>query len=130
MAQKIRVELLCDVCGDGSLAERTLSFGADDGDGVRREYQIELCFDHRKQFTVDMQAWVDRARPAELAVGRSAKRGTAASTRSRELGGRKPARRDHEQLEGIRQWARAHGYEVSSKGRIPTEIEEEYNRRS
>ena len=43
MAQKIRVELVCDACEDGRPAQRTLGFAFDDENGDRSEYKIELC---------------------------------------------------------------------------------------
>jgi hypothetical protein len=41
---------------------------------------------------------------------------------------RAPARRGAEQVAAIRTWARAHGYTVAEKGRIPVEIEDAYKR--
>lgn len=37
-----------------------------------------------------------------------------------------PAKRDPEQTRAIRDWANSNGYQVSSRGRIPGEIEEAY----
>jgi hypothetical protein len=42
---------------------------------------------------------------------------------------RAPARRGAEQVAAIRTWARAHGYTVAEKGRIPIEIEDAYKRK-
>jgi hypothetical protein len=39
----------------------------------------------------------------------------------------KPAKRDPDQLNAIRAWARSNGYEVSDRGRIKAEIEEAYS---
>jgi hypothetical protein len=37
-----------------------------------------------------------------------------------------PAKADRQQLQAIREWARANGYPVSDRGRIATEIQEAY----
>ena len=38
-----------------------------------------------------------------------------------------PARADREQMQAIREWGRANGYEVSDRGRIPAALLEAYN---
>jgi hypothetical protein len=35
---------------------------------------------------------------------------------------------DREQTAAMREWARANGYDVSSRGRIPTEIQDAYHK--
>jgi len=122
MAQKVRVELVCDACQDERPAQRTITFGFEDEGAVRHEYQIELCSRHVVQFMKSFDEWIPMAREApdnKPQKSKSPKRSTQG-----------PARRDAEQLAGIRSWARANGYEVSDKGRIPGDIEEAYNRQS
>ena len=134
MAQKIRVELVCDACEDGRPAQRTLGFAFDDENGERSEYKIELCARHMAQFVGAMQQWIEigRLEPMEPAKGgRGRSRGSSnGSGPSRQGGGRAPARRGAEQVAAIRNWARDHGYTVADKGRIPAEIEDAYNKRS
>lgn len=134
MAQKIRVELVCDACEDGRPAQRTLGFAFDDENGERSEYKIELCARHMAQFVGAMQQWIEIGRleptqPSKPARGR-ARPGSNGSSPSRQGGGRAPARRGAEQVAAIRTWARDHGYTVADKGRIPAEIEDAYNTRS
>jgi hypothetical protein len=130
VARKVRVELVCDACEDERPAERTLAFGFSDDAGVRRDYELELCAEHIAEFAASLAPWIAKARQE------STTRRSAAAIGSRRGGGpsptdgRRSARRDPEQLAGIRVWARANGYEVSDKGRIPAEIEEAYNRRA
>ena len=130
--QKLRVELFCDRCDDHVQAERTVGFGVDDETGRHREYKIELCNMHLKEFVTDLEPWIVSARPEEKPIGRG-RRGSPTSARPTGMNAKTnqgPARRDPEQLAGIRRWARANGFEVSDKGRIPAEIEEAYNRQT
>jgi Lsr2 len=133
VAQKIRVELVCDACEDGRPAQRTLGFAFDDEAGDRSEYKIELCARHMAQFVGAMQQWIEMARLEPLVITKASGRGKGRSGGSvvsaRSANGRAPARRGAEQVAAIRTWARAHGYTVAEKGRIPTEIEDAYNRR-
>ncbi|MGP8060058.1 MAG: histone-like nucleoid-structuring protein Lsr2 [Acidimicrobiales bacterium] len=127
--QKLRVELYCDRCENGVQAERTVGFGVDDEAGKRREYKIELCNMHLKEFVTDIEPWLSCARPEDK-PGRQ-RRGSPTTARPTGMSAKTnhgPARRDPEQLAGIRAWARANGYQVSDKGRIPAEVEEAYNR--
>jgi hypothetical protein len=84
------------------------------------------------QFVGAMQQWIEMARLEPIqtkAGGRGKARTLNGVTAVRQTNGRAPARRGAEQVAAIRTWARAHGYTVAEKGRIPTEIEEAYNRR-
>jgi hypothetical protein len=138
MAQKIHVELICDACEGEQPAQRTMTFGFDSNEGTRSDYQIELCATHLAGFVEALVPWIAKSRKAPVAqLKRSTRsRPTAStpapaskSTPSRPATGRRPARRDPEQLEGIRIWARAHGFDVGERGRIPAEVEAAYNRR-
>jgi Lsr2 len=134
VAQKIRVELVCDACEDGRPAQRTLGFAFDDETGDRSEYKIELCARHMAQFVGAMQQWIDIGRLEPMQTpkgGRARARSNNNHVSSPRAGaGRAPARRGAEQVAAIRTWARSHGYTVADKGRIPTEIEDAYNKRS
>lgn len=134
MAQKIRVELVCDACDDGRAAQRTLGFAFDDENGDRSEYKIELCARHMAQFVGAMQQWIDMARLEPIQTTKATGRGRGRPPNgnglsARQSNGRSPARRGAEQVAAIRSWARSHGYTVAEKGRIPAEIEEAYNKR-
>jgi hypothetical protein len=128
VVQKIRVELFCDVCDEEEPAERTQSFSFDDGSGRRREYRIELCSRHLKEFGEGLLPWVEKSR-IETSTKQGPPRRPSGSTAPTD-NHRGPARRDAEQLAAIRSWARDNGFEVSDRGRIPAQIEEAYNRRS
>lgn len=138
MAQKVHVELICDACEDEQPAQRTMTFGFDSTEGTRADYQIELCATHLAAFVERLVPWIAKSRkaPAPQLKRTNRSRTTTStpipasrSTPSRPATARRPARRDPEQLEGIRIWARAHGFDVGERGRIPAEIEAAYNRR-
>jgi Lsr2 len=135
VAQKIRVELVCDACEDGRPAQRTLGFAFDDENGDRSEYKIELCARHLAQFVGAIQQWIEigRLEPSQTVKGgrgRSRFDGNGHVSSGRKISGRAPARRGAEQVAAIRTWARSHGYTVADKGRIPAEIEDAYNKRT
>jgi len=129
VVQKIRVELVCDVCAGEVPAERTQGFSFDDETGKRREYKIELCNRHLKELGESLTPWVTKARLDGGTAKRSKGRQPSGLVTT-SGNGRRPARRDAEQLAGIRIWARNNGFEVSDRGKIPAEVEEAYNRQS
>jgi len=51
-----------------------------------------------------------------------------ARTAVRASNGATPASADREQSKAVRAWARQHGYTVSDRGRIPSNITEAYHR--
>lgn len=112
MAQQVSVQLVDDL--DGSAAEETVEFGLD---GV--SYTIDLSGDNAEDLRDALAHFVDNARRTG---GRKQQRGTpramrpASTTTSRE------------QTQAIREWARAKGYEVSDRGRLPQEITDAYGK--
>jgi hypothetical protein len=117
MARKIIVQINCDVCGsevaDGSPVEFVFQ-------GVG--YRSDLCRTHAAALDAALRPFVDVAER----VGRH-----AASDGS--TGGRRgvaPTRRDPEHVAAIRAWARANGFDISSRGRIPHNVEAAYNERA
>ncbi|KID29498.1 histone-like nucleoid-structuring protein Lsr2 [Prauserella rugosa] len=115
MAQKVLVSLVDDL--DGSEAEETVEFGLD---GVT--YEIDLSAENAEELRDALAQYVEHARRAG---GR--KRTTRASAA-------KPAGRtaavDREQNQAIRAWARKNGFDVSDRGRIPSEVVDAYHRKN
>lgn len=105
MAQKVKVLLIDDL--DGSDADETISFAVD---GV--SYEIDLNSAHAAELREAFARWIGHARRAG---GR--RRTTRRSAASSSAGGETAA---------IREWARANGYKVSDRGRIPADIREAY----
>lgn len=107
MAQKVQVVLVDDV--DGGPAEETVTFALD---GVA--YEVDLSTGNAAQLREALAPWVGcgrrvggRARPARRGAGRSS---------------------DGRNTE-IRGWARANGYSVSDRGRIPAEVKAAFDAR-
>lgn len=115
MAQKVLVSLVDDL--DGSEADETVEFGLD---GV--SYQIDLSNANAEELRDALAQYVEHARRAG---GR--KRNQKAVTSS---GGGKVASVDREQNQAIRAWARKNGYDVSDRGRIPSEVVDAYHKQN
>lgn len=101
MAQRVQIVLEDDI--DQSPAAETLSFALD---GVN--YEIDLSEDNAEKLRADLAVWVGHAR--RVARRSAGKRPKATSAND------------------IREWALANGLQVSSRGRVPSEIKEAYQR--
>ncbi|MDP9220626.1 MAG: Lsr2 family protein [Actinomycetota bacterium] len=106
MASKTIVELTDDL--DGKKADETVSFAVD---GVG--YEIDLSARNAKALRSALADYITAGRRTRT----SAARGRAGS----------PTRRDKEQTQAIREWARASGYPISDRGRISAEVVEAYD---
>ena len=102
MAQKVQVVLLDDV--DGGEATETLSFSLD---GVG--YEIDLSDKNAAALRDALAPWISAGRrvSGRRTTGRGRGRGNSDAAK-------------------IREWAKAHGYEVSERGRVSAEIREAY----
>ena len=110
MATKTSVVLIDDL--DGSEADETIRFALD---GV--SYEIDLSSKNATKLRNALAPYIAAARR----VGGRAARGRAVKT-TRGAASRKPETAE------IRAWAREQGYEVSDRGRIPSEIIEAYKK--
>lgn len=102
MAQKVQVVLVDDI--DGGDAAETVSFALD---GV--SYEIDLNNANASHLRDAFAPWVGSGRRVGGRT-RTARRGRGSA---RPAGGRNTE---------IRKWARANGYTVSDRGRIPAEV--------
>lgn len=105
MAEQIIKCLIDDL--DGSEAEETVSFAID---GVT--YEIDLSAENAGILRDRLSPFVEGARRAGGGVRR--RRRHAASSRERSA--------------DIRAWAKAHGIQISERGRIPATVVEQYER--
>lgn len=115
MAQKVLVSLVDDL--DGSEADETVEFGLD---GI--SYQIDLSAENASELRDALAQYIEHARRAG---GRKRAAGRAPATVST-----RPATVDREQNQAIRAWARKNGFNVSDRGRIPTEVVEAYHKKN
>lgn len=112
MARKTVVQFVSDLSGE-ELGEDgvTLKFGVDG-----REYEIDLSKDEADGFYHAVNPYLTDARPVRNA-------GPVRAAR-RPVAGRDPGRK--EEIQRIREWARANGYEVSDRGRIAANVQQAY----
>ncbi|MBT1610201.1 histone-like nucleoid-structuring protein Lsr2 [Curtobacterium poinsettiae] len=112
MAQKVTVQLVDDLddspitTGEG----RTVEFAFDGS-----SYEIDLSNDNVDKFREAISDYVAAARKVS---GRRTGGGSTPKSA--------PKRGNSEELGKIREWAKENGYEVSSRGRISTQVQEAY----
>ncbi|ALU41339.1 hypothetical protein AS188_15705 (plasmid) [Kocuria flava] len=109
MVQRVQVLLEDDL--EGGPAEETVTFALDG-----RDYEIDLSAAHAERLREALRPFVAAARKATDQGRRSA---GARSTRT--SGG------DAAKTAAIRAWARKHGHQVSTRGRIPATVREAYH---
>lgn len=102
MAQRVEVTIVDDL--DGSPAGETVRFALD---GVN--YEIDLSVANAQELRQLLARYVDVARRTS---GRRT-RGTAPKAAN---------------ATSIREWALAHGYEVSARGRVPAQVRAAYEK--
>lgn len=98
--QKVHIQLVDDL--DGTDAAETVTFGLDGA-----TYEIDLNDKNATKLRKAMTAYVDSARRVS---------GTK----------RRASKPSNGNTKAIREWARAHGFEVSDRGVIPTEVKDAY----
>ncbi|WP_105032302.1 histone-like nucleoid-structuring protein Lsr2 [Arthrobacter ruber] len=106
MAQKVKIILIDDI--DGGEADETVRFGLD---GV--QYEIDLSEAHASELRAALGDYVAAARRSNSSKQRSSAPAAPAPARNQEAA-------------QIREWARENGYDVSSRGRVNSEIVEAY----
>ena len=117
MAQRMQVLLTCDLDDDDVEAVETVSFGADGA-----TYEIELCQQHLDEYRAWIQEYVSRARRITGSRRRSRSSAPSAPKAARPSQSSSASN----DVASIREWAKEHGYTVSSRGRIPFEIRSAY----
>lgn len=115
MAQRTQVILTCDVHDGDADAAETVTFTVEG-----QSYECELCEAHLAEFREAMEIWSSNSRPA------SRGRGAQLAARSVRSGRRKASSGDGPTTAEVREWARAQGMEVSSRGRVPAELHAAY----
>jgi hypothetical protein len=118
MAKTTRVVLVCDLHGDGTEAVTTIRM-----DNGTARYELDLCQSHFDELTGAGRRLRPRRRTGGARVATKAANGAAAAkTRRRGRGALDTA--------AVREWARAHGFTVSDRGRIPRHIVEAFTARA
>ena len=114
MAQRTQVLLTCDVHDGDAEAADTVVFTVEG-----QSFECELCEAHLAEFREAMEIWSSHSRPAGRAgapSGRTTRSGRA--TRARVSDGPSTAE--------VREWARAQGIPVNTRGRVPADLHAAY----
>ena len=117
MAKTTRVVLTCDLHGDGTEAVTTIRM-----DNGTARYELDLCQSHFDELTGAGRRLRPRGRTGGTRAATKAASKTAAAKARRRRGSRDTA--------AVREWARAHGYTVSDRGRIPRDVQEAFTARA
>ncbi|HEX4429827.1 MAG TPA: Lsr2 family protein [Frankiaceae bacterium] len=110
MVERRTVELVDDL--DGGRADETVRFAIDS-----REYEIDLSGQNARKLREAVHPYVAAARQTGTRRPHAALPGTV------------DAGAGSDDSQQIRDWARARGLEVSSRGRIPAYLRQAYERR-
>lgn len=119
MAEKVTVALVDDL--DGSEAVETVEFALD---GVH--YAIDLNAEHGEALREELEPYTQHGKR----LGGRKKPQTPRKTTPKANTARHPTPSvsNRERNQAIRTWAKAAGYELSDRGRIPAEIAEAYDK--
>jgi hypothetical protein len=109
MAQRVQIILEDDY--DGGNADETVAFGLDGA-----EYEIDLSSANAGKLRDELAAWIGHARKTG---GRRRRAGAGRAAETTQGSGN---------TSEIRAWALANGHDVSSRGRISSEVREAYDR--
>lgn len=107
MAQKVQVILVDDI--DGGEARETVTFALE---GIT--YEIDLSNENASKLRDEMAPWIGHARRS----------GGRKVTARRASGG--VNRRSN--LNAVREWGRANGFQVSDRGRVSGELQSAYDK--
>jgi hypothetical protein len=105
MAQKVNIVLVDDI--DGSDATQTIAFGLDGA-----SYEIDLNDKNAAKLRDALATYIGHARKVGGRRTRSASKAAATSGAS---------------AKEVREWARANGYDVPDRGRIPSDVRTAYD---
>ena len=113
MASVTKVELVDDM--DGGPADETVTFGLDG-----TQFEIDLAENKAGILRDILSDYVEAGRK----VGKLGAAPTATQRRSNGSG----VRQSREQTQAIREWGKANGYTISDRGRIPSQVQEAFDR--
>ena len=106
MAQKIQTLFIDDI--DGGAAEGTVRFALDGTD-----YEIDLSGKHRDELQAALRTYVEHARKVGVQARRTARGGSRRGS-------------DAIDTARVREWAKAEGYDIKDRGRVPGELVAKY----
>ena len=112
----------CDL-HDGDMTDdvKTVSFGLDG-----QAYEIDACEKHRGELQDAFAPYVGAARKAGGSGGSTPRRAARSSSGSGRASSGGSGGSDREEVQRIREWARANGHKVSERGRLSSSVLEAY----
>jgi Lsr2 len=113
VVQRVITEFIDDI--DGSPAERTFTFAVDG-----TNYEIDLSAQNIAEFKSAIGGFIESARKVK-----SSRKNNGHRARSTGASG---GRQFRQQSRAVRQWARQHGHNIGSRGRIPASIQQAFDR--
>jgi len=111
MAQRVQIILEDDF--DGGEADESVSFALDGA-----EYEIDLSSENAEKLRNELAGWIGHARKTGGRRRRTGSGGGTSSPKADSSGSSDTGE--------IRAWALANGHEVSSRGRISSEVRQAY----
>ncbi len=108
MAQRVQVLLVCDLHDEEVAGAETVAFGLDGA-----AYELDACEEHATAMRDAFAPYIGAARRAGRggAAATPRRRSSSRAAGSASSGGR-------ENVQEIREWARANGHAVSERGRL------------
>jgi hypothetical protein len=118
MAKVETVVYSCDL-HDGDMTEgvETVSFGLDG-----QAYEVDACEQHREELHEAFATYVGAARKAGGSGGSGGSGARRASRGSSRPAASSGGGADREEVQRIREWARANGHQVSERGRLSSSV--------
>lgn len=116
MAKKVITQLIDDLTGEAVEDGESIQFTWEE-----QRYEIDLGEKNAEAFKKIMKTYVDAAAEIQPEPLVPAPRRTRASS------GAKGAGRSKEELQAIRDWARAQGQEINDRGRIAQSVQDAYD---
>ena len=113
MAKKTTVEIVDDISGEplADGAGRTVAFSYDGA-----QYEIDLTHAHADELRAALAPWIAASRRVSGATRASTPKRSGSSRASKDV-------------QAVREWATANGYQVATRGRIPANVLEAYEAR-
>jgi hypothetical protein len=107
VAQRVQVLLVCDLHDEEVEGSETVAFGLDGA-----SYEVDACEEHAAALRDAFAPYVGAARRAGRAPAAAPRRARPAASGASSSGSR-------QDVQDIREWARANGHAISERGRLP-----------
>lgn len=122
MARELLVNVKCDRCGkDANNSHADTRFA---WQGI--EYHIDLCDGCHQEIDTSMTDFTQVAERSERRAKRLNRERTVSGQPYLDSPKAVRPQRDVDYLAKVREWAKANGHNISSRGRVPNHIEEAY----